>query len=54
MTSSNFDVPNEIVVDVDVSFLVVIHCIFLADLNLLDEPHECGAVKLLQIVVVLK
>ena len=53
MTSSNFDVANEIVVDVDVSFLVVVHRVFLTDLNLLDQPHECGTVKLLQIVIVL-
>lgn len=53
MTSSNFDVTDEIVVDVDVPFLVVVHRVFLTDLNFLDEPHEGGAVKILQIVVIL-
>ena len=53
MTSSDFDVANEIVVDVDVPFLMVVHRILLADLNFLDEPHEGGAVQFLQIVVVL-
>lgn len=52
MTSSNFDVADKIVVDVDVPFLVVVHCVFLTDLNLLDQPHERGTVKLLQIVVI--
>ena len=40
MTSSNFDVTDEIVVDADVPFLMVVHRIFLADLNFLDEPHD--------------
>ena len=53
MTSSNFDVPDKIVVDVDVPFLVVVYPVFLADLNFLNQPHEGGTVKLLQIVVVL-
>lgn len=47
MTSSNFNVTDEIVVNMDVLFLVIVHSIFLADLNFLDEPHECGTVKLL-------
>ncbi len=51
--SSSFDVTDKVVVDVDVPFLVVVHRIFLTDLNFLDEPHECGAVQFLQIVVVL-
>lgn len=53
MTSSNLDVADKIVVDVDVSFLMNVHPIFLADLNLLDQSHKGGAVKLLQIVVIL-
>ena len=53
MTSSNFNVTDEIVVDVDVPFLVVVYRIFFTDLNFLNQPHECGTVKLLQIVVIL-
>src|SRR5699024_11656388 len=52
MTSSSFDVTDKVVVDVDVPFLVVVHRVFLTDLNLLDQPHERGTVKLLQIVVI--
>ena len=51
MTSSDFDVANEIVVDVDVPFLMIIYRVFLADLDFLDQPHERRTVKLLQIVV---
>ena len=53
MTNSSFDVTDKVVVDVDVPSLVVVYPIFLADLDLLNQPHEGGAVKLLQIVVIL-
>ena len=45
--------PDEIVVDVEVPFLVAVYRALLTDLNFLDEPHQRGPVKLLQIVVVL-
>lgn len=53
MTSSNFDVTNEIVVDVDAPFLVAVHHAFFADLDFLDEPHQRRPVKLFQIVIIL-
>ena len=39
-----FDVPHEIIVDVNVAFLVVIHGIAFADLNFLNQAHQRGAV----------
>ena len=53
MTSSSFDITNKIVVDVDIPFLVIVHPVFLTDLKLLNQSHEGGTVKLLQIVVML-
>ena len=39
-----FDITDEIVVDVNVAFLVVIHGIAFTDLNFLDQPHQRGTV----------
>lgn len=53
MTSSQVDMPDEIVVDIEVPFLVAIYHALLTDLNFLDEPHQRRAVKLFQIVIIL-
>ena len=45
--------PDEIVVDIEVPFLVTVHHALLADLNFLDEPHQRRPVKLFQIVIIL-
>ena len=41
-----FDVPYEIVVDVNVAFLVVIHGIAFADLNFLNQANQRGAIRI--------
>ena len=53
MTSSQVDMPDEIVVDIEVPFLVAIYHALLTDLNFLDEPHQRRTVKLFQIVIIL-
>lgn len=53
MTGLQFHKAYEIVVDVDVPFHVVIHLIFLADLDFLDKPDKGGTVKFLKLGVVL-
>ena len=39
-----FDISDEIVVDVNVPFLVIVHGIAFADLNFLNQPHQRGTV----------
>lgn len=39
-----FDISNEIIVDVNVAFLVVIHGIAFADLDFLNQAHQRGTV----------
>ena len=39
-----FDITNEIVVDVNIAFLVIVHGIAFADLNLLNQPYQRGTV----------
>ena len=39
-----FDITDEIVVDVNVPFLVIVHGIAFADLNFLNQPHQRGTV----------
>ena len=39
-----FDISDEIVVDVNVPFLMIVHGMALADLNFLNQPHQCGTV----------
>ena len=38
------DITNEIVVDVNVPFFVIVHGIAFADLNFLNQPHQRGTV----------
>ena len=40
------DMPDEIVVDIEVPFLVAVYYALLADLDFLDEPHQRRPVKL--------
>ena len=39
-----FDISDEIVVDVNVAFLVIVHGIAFADLNFLNQAHQRGTV----------
>ena len=39
-----FDITDEIVVNVNVPFLVIVHGIAFADLNFLNQPHQRGTV----------
>lgn len=39
-----FDITDEIVVDVNIAFLVIVHAIAFADLNFLNQPHQRGTV----------
>ena len=39
-----FDITDEIVVDVNIAFLVIVHGIALADLNFLNQAHQRGTV----------
>lgn len=39
-----FDITDEIVVDVNVAFLVIIHGIAFADLNFLNQAYQRGTV----------
>lgn len=39
-----FDITDEIIVDVNIAFLVIVHAIAFADLNFLNQPHQRGTV----------
>ena len=41
--------PDEIVVDIEVPFLVAVYHALFANLDFLDEPHQRRPVKLFQI-----
>ena len=53
MTASQVDMPDEIVVDIEVPFLVAVYHALFANLDFLDEPHQRRPVKLFQIVIIL-